>query len=326
MTEHEKFMLRCIELAQNAAGQVAPNPMVGAVVVHHGQIIAEGYHRAYGSPHAEVEAIKRVENKSILQECTLYVNLEPCNHFGKTPPCTELIIRSKIPKLVIATTDPFEQVNGTGISRLQEAGIQVTTGILAEQARYLNRRFFVYHEQQRPYIILKWAETSDGFIDKHRQGTQSPALISNHAAHILSHRWRTQEQAILVGANTVLLDNPSLTARLWAGKNPIRIVLDKRNNLPNHLRVFDNQASTLKIHTSDIRACINKLYHENIQSVIIEGGSKTLQQFIDAKLWDEARIFIAPKTFETGVAAPQIAAKLYETIKIGDNLLKIMTP
>ncbi len=319
-------MRRCLEIAQNGLGRVAPNPMVGAVLVRDGEIIAEGYHCGHGLPHAEPEAIHKVEDKALLRECTLYVSLEPCNHFGKTPPCSELIVTSKIPRVVVATTDPFPKVNGSGIQRLRNAGVEVTLGVLEKEAREQNKRFFTFHERKRPYIILKWAQTLDGFIDVARTADEPAAKVSNEQAHRLSHRWRTEEQAIMVGTNTVRMDNPLLTARLWPGKNPTRIVVDEKNTLPHTLNLFNSEAPTLVLNTTDVGDWMKIFYENNLQSVIVEGGARLLRSFIEAGLWDEARIFTSSQQFGKGVNAPKIEGVVRNEERVGDNLLQVMVP
>jgi diaminohydroxyphosphoribosylaminopyrimidine deaminase/5-amino-6-(5-phosphoribosylamino)uracil reductase len=321
---HQIFMQRCLQIAGNGLGSVAPNPMVGAVLVHRGQIVAEGYHRAYGLPHAEVEAIGKIKSSGILRECTLYVSLEPCCHYGKTPPCTELIIKSQIPRVVVATADPFPKVNGGGIEQLRNHGIEVLTGVLGNEARALNKRFFTYYTQHRPYVILKWAKTADGFMDKIRTAAEAPAVISNAQAHRLSHWWRGQEQAIMVGTRTALMDNPALTTRLCAGKSPLRAVVDAANKLPRTLRVFDNKADTAILPTRNIAEMLNILYEKQVQSVIVEGGAKLLQSFINSKVWDEARIITASQTMGKGIVAPSISGKTIQRQVLGDNVLEII--
>jgi diaminohydroxyphosphoribosylaminopyrimidine deaminase/5-amino-6-(5-phosphoribosylamino)uracil reductase len=321
---HELFMRRCLQIAANGLGAAAPNPMVGAVVVHCGTIAAEGYHRTCGGNHAEVEAIHKITNPDILKSSTLYVSLEPCCHWGKTPPCTDLIIKSGIPRVVVATQDPFHKVSGGGIATLQKYGISVLTGILEDEAQTLNRRFFTYHTQKRPYVILKWAQTTDGYIDKHRSPQAPPAVISNAAAHRLSHLWRTQEQAILVGTNAAAMDNPLLTARLCYGKNPLRAVVDARSRLPHELRIFNADAPTIVLPTRNPAEMLALLYQQHIQSVIVEGGLRLLQCFIDHNLWDEARIFTAPQRFAGGVAAPTITGTTILRTSIGDNVMEIL--
>ncbi len=323
------FMRRCIELADNGLGYVAPNPLVGSVVVHQGRIIGEGYHHLYGQQHAEAAAIAAVDDKSLLAESTLYVSLEPCSHQGKQPPCADLIIRHKIPRAVIASQDPFHQVNGSGIQRLKEAGIDVHVGVLEKEAQEQNRRFFTYHRYHRPYIILKWAQTLDGFIDKERGKNTPPEWLTGNTGQLLVHRWRTEEQAIMVGANTVLRDNPKLTARLWPGKNPLRVIVDNDLSLPANALIFDSSAPTVlfttlaalsstnynnsslmikRLNGSNMleEQLLNALADMKVQSVIVEGGRKLLERFIEKGFWDEARIFTAPKRFGNGVKSPDI--------------------
>ena len=316
-------MQRCLQLAALGAGNVAPNPMVGAVLVHQDKIIGEGYHANYGGPHAEVNCINNVspQHRADISDSTLYVSLEPCNHFGKTPPCTNLILEKRIPRVVMACTDPFEKVNGSGIARLQEAGVQVTTGILKQEAEFLNRRFFTFHHKRRPYIILKWAQTSNQMIAG--KGGQ-PISISHAYTNRLVHRWRSEEAAIMVGTHTVTNDDPSLTTRLWPGKNPWRIVVDRKLALPLSSRVFDPSAPTIvmnEIRSADgqpmlvkydaaagmIPSLLDYLYKNGIASVIIEGGTRLLQSFIDAGVWDEARVITNTSMyFEEGILSPNI--------------------
>lgn len=324
MSTHEKYMQRCLSIARNGLGRVAPNPLVGAALAHGNGILSEGYHRGYGLPHAEVEAIGKVKDRDLLPGCTLYVSLEPCCHFGKTPPCTELIIASKIPRVVVATTDPFPGVNGSGIQRLRDAGVEVTVGALEREAREQNRRFFTFYEKKRPYIILKWAQSADGFMDICRTASAPPAVISGVQAHRLSHKWRTEEQAIMVGANTALMDNPKLTARLWCGKNPTRVVYDESHKLPRTLNIFNGEASTLTLDCGNISSWMKELCERNLQSLIVEGGAKLLQLFIATGLWDEARIFTAPHKLRQGVASPRLHRTAQREEHIGNDLLQIM--
>lgn len=332
---HEGFMRRCLELAEQGLGNVAPNPMVGAVIVHNEKIIGEGFHKKYGEAHAEVNAINSVIDKSLLKESTLYVSLEPCNHFGKTPPCTNLIIENEIPRVVIAMTDPYVEVAGKGIQRLKDNGIDVTVGILENEAKWLNRRFITFHTKKRPYVILKWAQTLDGFIDieRHPEAPVKPTWISNSACKTLVHRWRSEESGIMVGNRTITFDNPMLNVRHWEGKSPTRILIDRTLISPQESHIFDGSQPTIvfigknsgsstrkeqfeKVTNLDIVAIdfardavlqiFEYIYQKNIQSVIIEGGSKTLQGFIDIGSWDEARIFYGPKLFFKGVKAPLI--------------------
>jgi len=322
-TDHEKYMQRCIELAEKGLGNTYTNPVVGAVIVHNNKIIGEGYHKKFGENHAEVNAVNSVKNKSLLKESTIYVSLEPCSHIGKTPACSTMIIENKIPKVVIGTIDTFSKVSGNGVKMLENAGIQVKIGVLEDECRELNKRFFTYHEKNRPYIILKWAQTKDGFIDILRKNkNQHGAWITNELCRNLVHKWRTQEQAIMIGTNTAVLDNPSLNVRNWTGKNPIRICIDKDLKLNHELKIFDQSVRTLiftekiaenstNIEFITINFKINilpqimqKLYGLEIQSVIIEGGEILLNSFIAKNLWDEARIFVGNKFFIEGTKAP----------------------
>ncbi|MFD2726418.1 bifunctional diaminohydroxyphosphoribosylaminopyrimidine deaminase/5-amino-6-(5-phosphoribosylamino)uracil reductase RibD [Hyunsoonleella rubra] len=330
MSIHETYIKRCIDIGKNGFGNTRPNPMVGCVIVSNGEIISEGFTSVYGSNHAEVNAIYKVKDKSLLKEATLYVTLEPCSHYGKTPPCSDLIIKHKIPKVVIGCMDDNEQVAGKGIKKMIEAGIDVTVPILENDCREHHKRFFTFHNKKRPYIILKWAETQDGFIAPESRQTKSPVWITNKASRQLVHKWRAKEQAILVGTNTVLEDNPSLTVRDWSGQNPIRIVIDRKNKLPKRLNVFSDKAETIII--DEQKADFSKplaeqickvLFKKQINSVIIEGGAKTLQAFIDENLWDEARVFKGSAVFENGVKAPDFKRKPFSEETIKNDILKI---
>ena len=343
MNNHEDYIARCIELAKNGFGTTYPNPMVGSVIVYNGEIIGEGWHQKAGEPHAEVNAIRSVKDPSLLDKATIYVSLEPCSHFGKTPPCCDLIIKNKIPNVVIGTVDSNIKVAGNGIKRLQEAGANVIVGILEKECYELNQRFFTFHEKKRPYIILKWAETQDGFIAPLQKEEQKPVWITNINSRQLVHKWRTEEQAILVGTQTVIDDNPKLNARDWEGNNPIRMVIDQNHRIPKTAHVFDDQIKTIifsnKKSTPSLentifevidfqqniaQQIVERLYHHQIQSVIIEGGAQTLQTFIDANLWDEARVFIGNCTFEKGVKAPILNTSPYKKEKIGTDELLII--
>lgn len=328
MNTHQKYINRCIQLAKNGLGTTYPNPMVGSVIVYNDEIIGEGWHQKAGEPHAEVNAINSVKDKSLLSKSTIYVSLEPCSHFGKTPPCCDLIIKNNIPNVVIGTVDPFAKVAGNGIKKLMEAGKNVTIGILEDECNDLNKRFFTFHTKKRPYIILKWAESADGFIAPSSKDKKEPVWITNEISRQLVHKWRSEEQAILVGTQTVLDDNPSLTTRDWSGNNPIRIVLDQNNKISKENHIFDSQAKTLSISKDEINfnnnigvEISNYLYNEGIQSVIIEGGSKTLQTFIDANIWDEARIFKGKNLFKDGTKAPFFDLKNGKVKKILDDEL-----
>lgn len=302
-------MRRCLQLASNGIGRVAPNPMVGAVIVHNDNIIGEGFHTAYGQPHAEIEAIRSVKDSSLLHTSTLYVNLEPCAHYGKTPPCVEAIIKEKIPRVVIATRDPYEKVSGKGVEILLQNGVEVIESILEKEAVFLNRRFITFHSLKRPYIILKWAQSKDGYVDISRNKKKGIFWISSPpATKKIVHRWRSEESAILIGTRTALNDNPSLTVREVEGKNPLRIVFDKRNVLSSDNAIFSNDTSTWVLNESKNEVQRNVewkkidfsnrlfdglmalLHEEKILSVIIEGGAETLRRFIEKDLWDEARV------------------------------------
>lgn len=329
MTTHEQYMQRCIELARKGAGLVAPNPMVGAVLVHDGVIIGEGWHQQYGEAHAEVNCLgQAIQNGQTdkFQNSTLYVSLEPCAHFGKTPPCSDLIIKHKIPKVVIGCRDPFKEVDGKGIEKLKAAGVEVIVDVLKDECIDLNKRFFTFHQLQRPYVILKWAQTKNGIM---ASSSSERLLISNEMTNRLVHQWRSEEASILVGTNTALLDDPQLSNRYWPGKQPVRLVLDKQLRLPDTLKLFNDEARTIifnSIKSSEggnvqyhqlpadaetIPALLNALYQLNINSVIIEGGAQLLQSFIAAGLWDEARVITNEQlTVAEGLAAPQLTNAL----------------
>jgi diaminohydroxyphosphoribosylaminopyrimidine deaminase/5-amino-6-(5-phosphoribosylamino)uracil reductase len=330
MNLHEKYIARCLELAQKGLGHTYPNPLVGSVIVHQDRIIGEGWHHKAGEPHAEVNAINSVTDTSLLAESTLYVNLEPCSHFGKTPPCCDLLIDQQIPKVVIGSVDHHSKVNGTGIARLQAAGKEVIVGVLADECAQLNRRFFTFHQKKRPYIILKWAQSADGFIAPLSKENRQPVWISNSNSRQLVHKWRTEEHAILVGTQTVLDDNPQLTARDWPGANPMRIVMDQHARIPKTNTIFDSEAETLIISQNEIDFSHNiatqiadYLYHKNIQSVIIEGGCQTLQTFIDENCWDEARVFTGEIQLVEGISAPQFQAIPFSQEKMGTDTLTL---
>lgn len=317
MNTHEKYIKRCLELAKKGLPLAMPNPSVGAVIVFNEKIVGEGFTSMYGGSHAEVNAINAVKNKSVLSKSTIYVSLEPCNHFGKTPPCTDAILEHKIPNVVIGIRDSNPKVAGTGIKKLLDAGVNVVENVLQDACYLSNIRFFTFHEKSRPFIILKWAQTKNGFIAPKIKEKQTPFLISNEFSRQIVHKWRTEEQAILVGTQTVIDDNPSLTARDWMGKNPIRIVIDRNNRLNRQSQVFDNQSETIVVDEKliDFNQNIAKqvascLYKKNIQSIIIEGGAKTIQTFIDAGIWDEARVFICPGFIQDGTKAPVLNKKV----------------
>ncbi|MFI8378122.1 bifunctional diaminohydroxyphosphoribosylaminopyrimidine deaminase/5-amino-6-(5-phosphoribosylamino)uracil reductase RibD [Leeuwenhoekiella sp. NPDC079379] len=324
MKIHEKYMVRCVQLAKNGLGTTYPNPMVGSVIVHNNKIIGEGWHKKSGEPHAEVNAINSVINKELLAESTIYVSLEPCSHYGKTPPCSDLIIAKGIKKVIIGTVDPFNEVSGRGIKKLLEAGCEVQVGVLENLCQDLNKRFFTFHNKKRPYIILKWAESADGFIapDSSKRDKKKPFWITNSASKQLVHKWRSEEQSILVGSTTAKTDNPSLTTREWYGNSPTRIVIDKNLSINKDNYLYDASVTTLIIteaesthsknlkyyeadFNSDLPMQICDILHtEGLQSVIIEGGAQTLQHFIDAGLWDEARVFKGAVYFKSGIKSP----------------------
>ncbi len=343
MSADELYMIRCLELAGLGAGYVSPNPMVGAVIVADGKIIGEGYHQHYGEAHAEVNAIQNVLSQypnaeALLQRSTMYVSLEPCAHFGKTPPCSDLIVKYQIPKVVIGSRDPYAEVNGKGISKLQSAGIDVIEGLLSQECLNLNKRFFTRIAKQRPYIILKWAQTADGYFAP-EQGQQ---WISSESAKILTHRWRSEEDAVLVGYRTALSDDPQLNVRAWTGRNPKRIVIDRNLSLPKNLHLFDQSQETLVFNAlkTEIDQQIKYLELENfdtllpqsicyqlylmdVQSLIIEGGAQTLELFIKAGLWDEARVFTGTEIWAKGIKAPKLDAKTAEKHHIDTDILTI---
>ncbi len=340
-------MQRCLELAQNGVGSVSPNPLVGCVIVYDNKIIGEGWHKQLGEAHAEVNAIDSVKDKSLLAESTLYVNLEPCNHFGKTPPCANLIIEHKIKKVVIGMVDPFEKVAGQGIKKLKDAGIDVEVGILEEDCKFLNRRFIKFVTQQKPYVILKWAQTWNGFIapDANKISAEEFEIqrhITDRIVQKLVHKWRTQEDAIMVGTNTALLDNPALNAREWKGRNPARIVLDRNLRLPFNLKLFDKSEPTivftelkkesehnltfiqLNFEKNWLNEMLNELYKLNIHSVVIEGGSQLLNAVIDNKIWDEAIIFTSPKTINDGIKGPLIYGNKIQQENIDGVVMNVL--
>lgn len=325
--EEEKYMLRCIELARNGLCTTSPNPMVGAVIVCDGLVIGEGYHIRRGQAHAEVNAIRSVKDDSLLKRSTIYVSLEPCCHYGKTPPCTDLIIEKQIPRIVIGCQDPFGKVAGQGIQKLRDAGREVVVGVLEYECRKLIHEFITFHTHRRPYITLKWAESIDGFIDANRTDGQ-PIIFSTPLTSMLVHKKRAESDAIMVGTQTARLDDPSLTVRNWCGRNPVRVVLDRKLSLPSTLRLFDGTVRTF-VFTAESRPngnnveyitlnyqqpllpqVLEMLYSRNIQSLLVEGGSKLLQSFIDANLWDEAFTEVSTLRLGSGVKAPEIRNKI----------------
>lgn len=344
MDIHRQYMQRCLDLAQMGAGSVSPNPMVGAVIVHGDQIIGEGYTSPYGGPHAEVNAVSQVldrfgnAGKELLAASIFYVSLEPCAHFGKTPPCANMIAELKPLKVFIACLDPYAKVNGKGVEILRAAGIEVEIGLLEKEAMWLNRRFFTRISQHRPYVILKWAQSKDGFIGQENK----QVWISNAASQQLTHRWRAEEDAILVGTNTARIDNPSLTVRHWKGKHPIRVLIDRDLVISPQANIFDEQAQTIVFNAKKTdwqghikyielenyglylpQTILYQLYLMDVQSIIIEGGTKTLQAFIDAGLWDEARVFQSDEELHYGISAPILNGRMIESRMISSDLLSV---
>lgn len=346
MVQHEKYMQCCIELAELGIGAVSPNPMVGAVVVFDDKIIGEGYHHKYGEAHAEVNAINQVvsnfsDSSELLKQSTIYVSLEPCAHYGKTPPCADLIIRHQIPKVVVGCRDPFNQVDGKGIEKLKDAGIDVAVGVLEKECQWLNRRFFTRVQKHRPYVILKWAQTADGFF---APDDNSQHWITGMESQKLVHQWRSEEDAVLIGKNTAAIDNPQLNVRYAQGRAPKRVVIDRKLELNQNLNIFDQSVETLIFNElkTDIdgknkyialedfnryvpQYILFQLYLQDIQSIIIEGGAHTLNSFIEAGLWDEARIFTGEKELKRGIKAPEVRGEITGEYTSGkDKLLMLV--
>ena len=338
-----KFMRRCLELAAKAEGLTYPNPMVGAVVVFNGKIIGEGYHVRAGEPHAEVIAINSVSDKALLNNCTLFVNLEPCSHFGRTPPCADFIISNSIPRIVVGTGDPSEKVAGRGLTRLKDAGCEVFTGVLENECKRLNRRFFTFHGKRRPYITLKWAQSADGYLDIQRSDNNrtEPTWITGKPERSLVHRWRSEEESILVGGGTVRADNPRLNIRDWKGKDPLRLILSGSGIIDKGCSLLTDGGRTiiftsnedalfpgaLKIQLKpEMPAClqiVQYLYDTGIQSLFIEGGAQLLEHFISNGLWDEARIFKGEQYFKGGVSAPNLNGKLFSKTIFSSSMLEV---
>ncbi|MDC0257531.1 bifunctional diaminohydroxyphosphoribosylaminopyrimidine deaminase/5-amino-6-(5-phosphoribosylamino)uracil reductase RibD [Crocinitomicaceae bacterium] len=342
MNSDEKYMRRALELASQGAGHVAPNPMVGAVVVHNEVIVGEGYHEKYGEAHAEVNAINAVQDSEILRECTIYVSLEPCAHYGKTPPCADLIVEKKLKRVVIGCGDSFAQVDGKGIERLKSAGIEVKQFVLEQEARALNQHFFTVQEKKRPYVLLKWAESKNGRIDDFAGDKNSITWISRPEVQPYVHKLRSEHAAILVGKNTVESDNPSLNVRAVSGPNPMRIVLDSRCELTHDRTVLSDGKSTVvlnllkseelgnlryvQIDAMTPASILNALNNLHIQSVMIEGGAATLQSFIDANLWDEAIQIVGQSTIQEGTNAPSIQGNLIDQQNLFGDIVNQFRP
>ncbi|HPW61173.1 MAG TPA: bifunctional diaminohydroxyphosphoribosylaminopyrimidine deaminase/5-amino-6-(5-phosphoribosylamino)uracil reductase RibD [Cyclobacteriaceae bacterium] len=337
MTPDELLILRTFELARLGIGSVSPNPQVGCVIVKDGIVIGEGWHQKFGQAHAEVNAVASVKDKGLIQGSTVYVNLEPCSHTGKTPPCADMLIEHRVKKVIISNVDTNPLVGGNGVKKLMDAGIEVITGVLEKEGRELNKRFFTFHEQQRPYIVLKWAQTADGFIARSNYESK---WISNEFSRLLVHKWRSEEDAVLVGTKTAAHDNPMLTVRDWSGRDPVRLVIDRFLRLPDKLNLFDGSIKTIcfnllkheehanlslvRLDEQDfLISLVDYLASEKIQSVMIEGGSLTLSMFINAGLWDEARVFTSPRLFHTGIAAPSFRSNLLSEENIFTDTLRI---
>lgn len=347
MNIHEKYISRCLQIALNGLGTTAPNPMVGAVITHGDHIIGEGYTSPFGGPHAEVRAIRSVSDPSLLKEATLYVTLEPCCHHGKTPPCTDLILEMGIPRVVIGTQDPHEKVGGRGIDKLREHGCEVNTGVLGDACREHHRRFITYHEKKRPYVILKWAQSCDGFMapPRHlRESSPEPFWISGKASRQLVHQWRSEEGAILVGTRTALEDNPRLNSRYWNGRSPLRVLIDRELKVPEHFHLLDGTEDTLifckagiipenrgKIHYKGIKKksepveeILHSLWESEVLSVLVEGGAHTLNSFINSGLWDEARIIEGISFLGSGLEAPALKGNLLREWTLENDRIRIV--
>lgn len=338
----EIYMRRCLELAAHGLGNTRTNPLVGCVIVHKDRIIGEGYHHEYGGPHAEVNAIRSVKDKSLLSESTIYINFEPCSHFGKTPPCSTLIASHKIPRVVISNIDPFPSVSGRGVEALRNSGAEVVTGILEEEAVFLNRRFLTFHQNKRPYIILKWAETKDGFIDvdRHKNDPVGTNWITSEVARTLVHKWRSEESGLMVGTNTVIADNPRLNVRRWTGNSPLRLVFDRNGRIPQSANILDGSQDTLVFtcvqekfsgrinsvlidHDYALEDILSELYEQKLLSVFVEGGKTIHELFINSGLWDEARVFKGKVIFSQGVRAPRINARPSQILDFDGSELSI---
>lgn len=340
MKEDEIYMHRCIQLARNGLCGAAPNPMVGAVIVCDGKIIGEGYHAKCGEAHAEVNAIRSVKNQELLKRSTIYVSLEPCAHYGKTPPCADLIVEKQLKRVVVGCQDPFAKVDGKGIEKLRQAGIEVTVGVLETECLELIERFVTYHARKRPFITLKWAQSEDGFIDLNRTAGE-PVKLSNDFTSMLVHKRRAEHDAILVGTRTALLDNPSLNVRNWYGKSPLRLVIDRNLTLPSHLKLFDGSQPTilftaqrkenlhhveyvtLDFSQSILPQIVEALHARKIQSLLVEGGAMLHQSFIADNLWDEAFVEVAPIALGSGVKSPSLPDEmLVETKKVNGHVIR----
>ncbi len=341
-SKDEIYMRRCFELASHGLGNTRTNPLVGSVIVFQDRIIGEGYHHEYGGPHAEVNAIRAVKDKSLLQESTIYINLEPCSHFGKTPPCSTLILNHKIPRVVISNTDPFPSVSGRGIEALKNGGTEVVDGVLVNQGEFLNRRFLTFHQEKRPYIILKWAATADGFIDIERQAGDPIGTnwITDDIGRTLVHKWRSEEAGLMVGTNTIIADNPKLNVRRWKGNSPLRITFDRNGRIPESANILDNSQDTLIFtcnqerysgkansilidHEYQMADVMTELYEQKIISILVEGGQQLHTSLINEGLWDEARVFTGKIVFSQGVKAPVLKQSPDEVLQFEGSELSI---
>ena len=339
MSFDQEMIERCLALAEKGRGLASPNPMVGSVVTYNKKIIGEGFHQQFGGPHAEVNAINSVKDKGLLKEATVYVNLEPCAHFGKTPPCADLLVNSGVKRVVIGCIDSFSEVSGKGIEKIKKAGIDITVGVLEKKCLDFNKRFFLFHREKRPFIILKWAESKDGLLSPANQEKGKPLWMTGEESKTLVHRWRTEEDAIMVGTNTAIMDNPSLTARLWKGRNPLRIVIDRELKIPKEANLLDGLAKTLvftekekgpeenvdfvKVSSVQLKDLLTELYKRGVQSLIVEGGKGLLESFINEGVWDEARVFVAPISLNAGVKAPSLGEESLSQRVIGADTLSI---
>lgn len=339
MSGHEDFMLRCNQIALLGGGKVAPNPMVGCVIVHNDRIIAEGYHQKYGGGHAEVNAIAALGDKTLIPECTVYVNLEPCAHHGKTPPCAEMLVELGVKKVVVGAIDPHVKVAGKGVKILESSGCEVITGILEDECKEVNKRFFTYHLKKRPYVILKWAETADGFLDSIRKSKDQPALaISGTESKVWSHQLRAKESAILIGTETALKDDPELTVRHVEGQNPLRVILDREERLSHRLRIYSDPQPTLTLTSGkshqmgnkewthvpnwELESILNTLYDCNLLSVMVEGGASVHQSFLQSGIWDEAHRIVNPDLeARDGIEAPKMQLNPLEERLLGSDKL-----
>ncbi len=326
MIVDQRFMKRAIELARHGLGNTSPNPMVGAVIIHDGRIIGEGYHRRCGEGHAEVNAVASVKDKSLLKDSTMYVTLEPCSHYGKTPPCSRLIIDSGIPRVAVGSPDPFEKVSGRGIKMLRDAGVEVVTGVLEDECRAINPAFMTAHSHHRPLVTLKWAQSADGYIDTTRDAGSRAYRFSTPLTSALTHRLRSLNDAIMVGARTAITDNPALDTRLWPGRDPLRVVAGSRSRLPDGCKLLTDVGTPPVIlgdlcHESSVESYLTTLYDRGVTSLLVEGGARLLRSFISTGLWDYARVEVSPTHLGAGVEAPHIGIAPADSLTIDNNII-----